>query len=75
MEDKKALVVFHGKSIRRRWPDDDWCHSVMDDFGINVSYDPMNNWKDIKNGLMKETGKETVTNCDQLKMPTEDLKF
>jgi len=75
MEDKKALVVFQGKSIRRRWLDDEWWYSVIDIISIlSESENPRNYWKVLKHRLKKE-GSEVVTNCNQLKLPSTDGKF
>ena len=74
--DEKALVVFQGKTIRRRWLDDEWWYSVIDVVGIlTESSDPRNYWKVLKHRMNEEGGNETVTNCNQLKMPGKDGKM
>ena len=74
--DEKALVIFQGKAIRRRWLDDEWWYSVIDVIGVlTESSDPRNYWKVLKHRLNNEGGNETVTNCNQLKMPAEDGKL
>lgn len=76
MESEKALVVFQGKRIRRRWLDDEWWYSVIDVIAIlTESADPRNYWKVLKYRLNEEGGNQTVTNCNQLKMPAEDGKM
>ena len=39
------------------------------------SEDPRNYWKVLKHRLTQEGGNETVTNCNQLKLPAEDGKL
>ena len=72
---EKALVVFEGKNIRRIWHKDEWWFSVVDIIGIlSESADPRNYWKVLKFRLTEE-GSETVTKCNQLKLPAEDGKM
>ena len=76
MNQEEALVVFQGKGIRRTWQDDEWYYSVIDVVGIlSESQDPRNYWKVLKHRLAQEGGDETVTNCNQLKLPAEDGKM
>ncbi len=76
METEKALVVFQGRRIRRRWLDDEWWYSVIDVIAIlTESADPRNYWKVLKYRLNEEGVNQTVTNCNQLKMPAEDGKM
>jgi DNA-damage-inducible protein D len=71
-----ALVVFQGKQIRRIWHKDEWWFSVVDVVGVLAeSEDPRTYWKVLKHRLVKEGSDETVTNCNQLKMPASDGKI
>ena len=71
-----ALVVFQGKQIRRTWHQDEWWFSVVDVVGIlSESDNPRNYWKVLKHRLIKEGSNQTVTNCNQLKLPASDGKF
>jgi DNA-damage-inducible protein D len=72
----KALVIFQGKQIRRTWHKDEWWFSVVDVVGVlTESSDSRNYWKVLKHRLIAEGGNETVTNCNQLKLPAEDGKL
>jgi len=76
MEPEKALVVFQGKKIRRTWHNNEWWFSVVDVAGaLAESEDPRNYWKVLKHRLVQEGANETVTNCNQLKLPAEDGKL
>ncbi len=70
------MVVFEGKEIRRLWYNEEWFFSVVDIIGVLTnSPDPRNYWKVLKHRLIQEGGNETVTNCNQLKLPAEDGKL
>lgn len=74
--DEKALVVFQGKTIRKRWLDDEGWYSVIDVIGILTKRsDPRNYWKVLKHRLNQEGGNETVTYYNQFKMLAEDGKM
>ena len=74
-DEEKALVVFQGKKIRRTWFNDEWWFSVVDVVGVlSDSQDPRTYWKVLKHRLNQEGSNETVTNCNQLKLPAEDGK-
>ena len=77
---KNKLAIFEDYKIRRIYDEQSeiWYFSVVDiiqallqqpDFQAARNY-----WKVLKNRLNKE-GSETVTNCNQLKMPAEDGKM
>jgi len=75
MDSSKALVVFQGKRIRRKWFNDEWWFSVVDIVGVLAeSEDTRNYWKVLKHRL-KEEGSEVVTRCNQLKLPAADGKY
>ena len=49
--------------------------SIVDVIAVLTdSPNPRNYWKVLKHRLIKE-GNESVTNCNQLKMPTSDGKY
>lgn len=76
MDKEKSLVVFQDKKIRRVWHNEEWNFSVVDIVGaLTNSPGPRNYWKVLKHRLNEEGGFETVTNCNQLKMPAEDGKL
>mgnify|MGYP001566587915 CR=1 FL=1 len=77
-QEANKLSVFEGKSIRRRWHNNEWWFSVVDvaavlteqsDFLIARKY-----WNKLSQRL-REEGSEVVTNCHQLKLPAEDGKL
>ncbi len=64
-------------SIRRQWDENSstWYFSVVDTIAlVTNSSDPRNYWKVLKNRL-KNSYPELVTNCNQLKMRSNDGKF
>ena len=70
--------TFENKKVRTVWnPDEEKYYiSVVDIVGVLIDSDyqtARNNWKIIKFRLKKE-GNETVTNCNQLKLISEDGK-
>ncbi|MBI4449040.1 Bro-N domain-containing protein [Candidatus Woesearchaeota archaeon] len=72
----KALVVFQDKKIRRVWHNNEWYFSVIDIIAVLTdSSDPRNYWKVLKHRLLEEGSHETVTKCNQLKLPAEDGKL
>jgi DNA-damage-inducible protein D len=72
----KSLVVFQGKKIRRVLYTGEWWFSVVDVVGVlTESADARNYWKVLKHRLNQEGSNETVTNCNQLKLPAEDGKL
>ncbi|MBR0176222.1 MAG: Bro-N domain-containing protein [Bacteroidales bacterium] len=76
MTKKEALQLFEQKKVRTVWDDQEekWYFSIVDVCGVlTESPNPRNYWKVLKHRLAKE-GKETVTNCNQLKLLAEDGK-
>jgi hypothetical protein len=74
---EKNLAIFEGKKIRRHYDEktEMWYLSVVDIVGaLEVSDDPRNYWKVLKNRLKAE-GSEVVTKCNQLKMLAPDGKM
>src|SRR3989344_4831419 len=71
-----ALSVFNGKEIRKVWHNEEWWFSIVDVVGVlSQSQDARNYWKVLKHRLIEEGGNETVTKCNQLKLPAEDGKL
>ena len=71
--------TFENKKVRTVWnPDEEKYYiSVVDIVGVLTDSEyqvARNNWKVIKHRLKKE-GNETVTNCNQLKLISEDGKY
>ena len=67
----------HPLSDSGAWDDatEEWYFPVVDVVAILTdSQDPGNYWKVLKNRLKKE-GNQSVTNCNQLKLPSADGKF
>ena len=78
-QDKLHLVnqLFQNETIRTVWDKESekYYISVVDIVGIVAESDnPRNYWKVLKHRLKKE-GNESVTNCNQLKLPSTDGKY
>lgn len=79
-QEKKHIVVFRGRKIRRVWDEkqEKWYFSVVDIIQILTNQKNFqlsrNYWKVLKNRLRKE-GSEVVTKCNQLKMQASDGKY
>ena len=74
-DDKKNLVVFQDKTIRRTWYHDEWFFSVVD--VVAVLTESMNAgayWRKLKQRLVAE-GSQVVTNCHGLKLSAPDGKM
>lgn len=77
MTKKDAIKIFEEKKVRTVWDDEQgkWYFSIVDIVGVLTdSPNPNNYWKVLKNRLKKE-GNQSVTNCNQLKMPSADGKY
>ena len=79
MTKKEAIKVFEERKVRTVWDDqtEEWYFSVVDVVAVLTDNDyqaARNYWKVLKNRLKKE-GNETVTNCNQLKMQSDDGKM
>jgi len=71
----KSLAVFQGKHIRRLWHNNEWYFSVVDVLAVlTESENPQTYWRVLKKRI-KDEGNETVTNCNALKMPSQDGKM
>jgi len=74
MESDKALVVFQGKQIRRKWFNDEWWFSVVDIIEVlTESKRPRKYWSDLKKNLTEE-GFELSEKIGQLKLVSSDGK-
>jgi hypothetical protein len=74
-----AIRLFNHKKIRVEWDSDKeaWFFSIVDVVAVLTDNDfqgARNYWKVLKHRLIEE-GNQTVTNCNQLKMPAEDGKL
>ncbi len=79
MTKKESLKLFEQKHVRTAWDDEQekWYFSVVDVVAVLTGNDHQgarNYWKVLKNRLKKE-GNETVTNCNRLKLRSEDGKM
>jgi hypothetical protein len=80
MTKRESLRLFEEKKVRTVWDDEteEWYFSVVDVVGILTDQPTQNGarnyWKVLKKRL-KDEGNETVTNCNQLKLPAEDGKM
>ena len=74
------IKLFENKKVRSQYDADKevWYFSIVDVVGILTDQPTVdrarNYWKVLKNRLKKE-GNESVTNCNQLKLQSEDGKF
>lgn len=73
------IQLFEQKQVRSHWDSEQekWYFSIVDVVSVltdQTDYQSARNyWKVLKNRLLKE-GNETVTNCNQLRMPAADGK-
>lgn len=77
MSNQDFIQLFGESRIRTSWDDTEekWYFSIVDIVGVLTdSPNPKNYWKVLKHRLKKE-GNESVTNCNQLKMPASDGKY
>jgi DNA-damage-inducible protein D len=74
------IKIFENKKVRSQYNTENeiWYFSIVDVIGILTEQPSVerarNYWKVLKNRLKKE-GNESVTNCNQLKLQSEDGKF
>ncbi len=76
MQQHSAIQLFEGLQIRVIWDDEQekYFFSIVDVIKVLTDTpDAHNYWKVLKHRLKKE-GNESVTNCNQLKMPSADGK-
>ena len=76
----KNIQIFEDKKVRSHYDAENeiWYFSIVDIVGILTDQPSVerarNYWKVLKSRLLKE-GNETVTNCNRLKMLSEDGKM
>ena len=71
------IQLFDNAKVRVVWDDEKekYFFSVVDIVGVlTESINPQTYWRVLKKRLMDE-GNETVTNCNQLKLPASDGKM
>ena len=71
------IQIFEEKKVRTVWDDSEekWYFSIVDAVAVLTdSPDPRNYWKVLKHRLKKE-GNQSVTDCNQLKLPSSDGKY
>ncbi|GHV42790.1 phage antirepressor [Bacteroidia bacterium] len=74
---KTDIKLFEDRKVRTIWDEttEEWYFSIVDVVGVLTdSPNPRNYWKVLKHRLIKE-GNESVTNCNQLKLPSSDGKY
>ena len=79
MVKQNAIKAFKEKKVRTLWDSEteEWYFSVVDVVAVLTDSDyqvARNYWKVLKNRMKKE-GNETVTNCNRLKLISEDGKM
>jgi hypothetical protein len=80
MNQEASIKIFEEKKVRTVWDSEQekWYLSIVDVIRVltdqNDFQGARNYWKVLKHRLLKE-GNETVTNCNQLKLPAEDGKL
>jgi len=75
MDEKKKIVVFQDKKIRRIWHEDEWYFSVVDVVAaLTESVDAKDYWYRLKK-RESEYGVELSTICRQLKLEAPDGKL
>ena len=78
MQQKKSLIVFQDKKIRRIWHNEEWYFSVIDIVAILTEQEDHQTARKYWNKLsqrLKEEGSEVVTNCHRLRLQAEDGKL
>jgi hypothetical protein len=80
MKKQNDIKIFDHKKVRTLWDaeQEKWYLSIVDVIAVLTDQSDFqgarNYWKVLKHRLVKE-GNETVTNCNQLKLPAEDGKL
>lgn len=80
MATKTEIIIFEERQVRSVWNEEEeqWYFSIVDVCGVLTDQPDTeharNYWKVLKHRLLKE-GNETVTNCNRLKLPSEDGKM
>ena len=77
MTKHNQIQLFEEKKVRTVWDDaeEKWYFSIVDAVAVLTdSPDSRNYWKVLKHRLKKE-GNQSVTDCNQLKLPSSDGKY
>ena len=76
MTKHNQIQLFEEKKVRTIWDDaeEKWYFSMDAVAVLTDSPDPRNYWKVLKHRLKKE-GNQSVTDCNQLKLPSSDGKY
>ena len=71
IKENKELVLFENNKIRRQMYNGEWNYAISDIIEILTgSKDPNTYWRVMKKRLLEE-GNESVTNCNELKIPSK----
>ena len=71
LSENKELILFNNNKIRRQFFNGEWYYSVVDIIEIlTESKEPNTYWRVMKKRLLEE-GNESVTNCNELKLPSK----
>lgn len=71
MEENKEMILFESNRIRRQMHNGEWNYAIADIIEILTdSKDPNTYWRVMKKRLIEE-GNESVTNCNELKIPSK----
>lgn len=71
LKENKELVLFENNKIRRQLYEGEWNYAIADIIEIlTESKDPNTYWRVMKKRLIEE-GNESVTNCNELKIPSK----
>ncbi len=77
MNKQTAIKLFESQQIRTHWNEDEeeWYFSIVDIIAVlTESENPQTYWRVFKKRL-KDEGNQTVTNCNGLKMQSQDGKM
>jgi hypothetical protein len=81
MEERNNIQLFEGKRVRTAWDEaaEEWLFSVVDVVGALTDQPTQrgasNYWAKLKERLNSEGANQLLTNCQQLKMKSEDGKM
>ncbi len=71
LKENKEMVLFENTEIRRQMYNGEWNYAIADIIEILTdSKDPNTYWRVMKKRLLEE-GNESVTNCNELKIPSK----
>ena len=77
MTKKEAIKIFEEKKVRTVWDDEteEWFFSVVDVVAILTDSPNPSYKRQVLKHRLKQEGNESVTNCNQLKLPSTDGKY